>query len=180
MLRLSLCVILLVLCSHTALADVYKCPDGKGGTRYQNIPCVGETAPVIESMPATESSRPPTLPSPEAAGEPSSPAGYIIPPPPPLDLPPQTVSKTPAQPVDTHQFGAILNGMSEAEVVKRLGEPARVIEEARTTRRTRRLEGSTWIETHQYTYYYPGTRQTLATYITFVDGYVVGKRKVQE
>src|SRR5215831_17701028 len=180
MLRIRLCVVSLVLCSHAALADVYKCPDGKGGVRYQDIPCVGETPPMFESAPATEPSNLPALPSPEVPGESSPPAGYVSPPPPPLDSPPQTASKTPAQPVDTRQFGAILNGMSEAEVVKRLGEPARVIEEGWTTRRARRLEGSAWLETHQYSYYYPGTRQTLATYITFVDGYVVRKRKVQE
>jgi hypothetical protein len=180
MLRIGLCVVSLVLCSHAALADVYKCPDGKGGARYQNIPCVGETAPVFESVPASEPSHLPPPPSPEASEEPSPPAGYVSPPPPPLAPPPQITSETPAQPVDTRQFGTIQNGMSEAEVVKRLGEPARVIEEARTMRRGPGLASTTWVETHQYTYYYPGTRQTMATYITFVDGYVVGKRKVRE
>src|SRR5262245_7150706 len=180
MLRTGLSVVFLLLYGHAALADIYKCLDGKGGVVYQNIPCVGETAPILESVPATEPSPLPPLPPPEAAEEPSPPPEFVSPPPPPLAPPPQITTQTPPQPVDTLQFGTIQNGMSEAEVVKRLGEPAQVIEEGRTRRRVPGLASTTWVETHQYTYYYPGTRQIMATYITFVNGYVVGKRKVRE
>lgn len=176
-----LIVLLLVMSALPASADVYKCPDGKGSVRYQNMPCVGEAAPLFESAPATEPSRPPAQPAPAPAGEPSPASSRVSPPPPPPPEPaPQATIKPPAQPVDTLQFGLITDGMSEAEVLKRLGEPARIIDGPRTMTRVHTLGSTSWVESHRYTYYYPGTAQVFASYITFADGYVVGKRKVHE
>jgi hypothetical protein len=38
----------LVLAATVAFADVYKCPDGKGGTVYQGVPCVAGEDPIIK------------------------------------------------------------------------------------------------------------------------------------
>jgi hypothetical protein len=40
----------LVLGLGSARADVYKCPDGQGGTRYQDAPCRGDTLqPILQT-----------------------------------------------------------------------------------------------------------------------------------
>lgn len=83
-----------------------------------------------------------------------------------------------SEPVDTHQFGLIPTGMSEAEVIKRLGEPALVLEEPRTQVKVRTPNGIEFREKRRYAYYYPGypgTAQIRDTYITFEDGQVVKK-----
>ena len=84
-----------------------------------------------------------------------------------------------SEPVDTNQFGFIDTGMSEAEVLKRLGEPARVLGEPRIRVKVHTPNGIVYRERRRYTYYYPGTPQIMDTYIMFEDGQVVKKEKKQ-
>ena len=58
------------------------------------------------------------------------------------------------QPVDTHQFGLIQHGMTEEEVMQRLGPPAEIRQ-----------------------YRYPGTGRVLPMVIIFAGGRVVKKEK---
>ena len=163
---MAVLVAVAVMINSPSWADVYKCPDGKGSVRYQNMPCVGEAAPLFESAPATEPSRPPAPPV-QAPVEESSPASSSVspPPPPPLEPAPQETSKTPAQPVDTLQFGLIRNGMTEQEVSRRLGKPAQVV----------------YVPTvFRYAWVYPGTPQIMRTPIYFENGVVVDKKKTPE
>jgi Domain of unknown function (DUF4124) len=51
-----------------AWSDVYKCPDGKGGMRYQNAPCsTGDAEPVIVTGP--QAAPAPSLPSATQQGD---------------------------------------------------------------------------------------------------------------
>ena len=84
-----------------------------------------------------------------------------------------------SKPVDTNQFGFIDLGMSEAEVIQRLGEPARVLGERRTLGKVHTPNGIKFREKRHSTYYYPGTSQIMDTYIMFEDGQVVKKLKRQ-
>lgn len=61
---LGLLVGCIILLGSEAYADIYKCPDGKGGTRFQDMPCAGEAAPVIESRPPAERPELPAAPAP--------------------------------------------------------------------------------------------------------------------
>ena len=170
--RTMMFLVVLLIVVHPSSADVYKCPDGKGGVRYQHMPCVGETAPLFESAPAAEPSR---QPAPTPAGESSSTSSSVSPPPPPpREPPPQATIKTPAQPVDTLQFGLIQNGMSEGTIVQRLGEPGKVLKMPTVFRRN----GSVLIR--RYAWVYPGTPQIMRTLIYFENGEVVGKEKTPE
>ena len=80
-------------------------------------------------------------------------------------------------PVDTPQFGFIATGMSEAEVVQRLGEPALVLEMPRAQVKVRTPNGIEFREKRRYTYYYPGATRIPDTYIMFEDGQFVKKWK---
>jgi len=81
------------------------------------------------------------------------------------------------EPVDTLQFGLIRIGMSEAEVVKRLGKPAHILRKPRTADRVHTPHAMAPRKKRQYTYVYPGNSQIMDTYITFEDGVVVEKVK---
>ena len=74
-------LVVLLMVVHPSSADIYKCTDGKGGVRYQNMPCVGETAPVFESAPAAEPSRLPAPPAQAPVEEPSPTSSRVSPPP---------------------------------------------------------------------------------------------------
>ena len=83
-----------------------------------------------------------------------------------------------SEPVDTNQFGFISNGMSEAAVIQRLGEPDEVREEPRLLVQVSPPgQPKVLREKRRYTFVYPGNQQIMDTYIRFEDGVVVGKVK---
>ena len=64
-------VLLLSLGTSVVHADVYRCPDGSGGTRYQNAPCAGDaTQPILR----TEEQSLPTVIPPRSASPRRAPA----------------------------------------------------------------------------------------------------------
>ena len=84
----------------------------------------------------------------------------------------------PHAPVDTSEIGLISNGMSDAEVVQRLGPPVMVSEQPRTPLKVQTPNGVEFREKRHYTYYYSGPSQSMDMLITFEDGVVVDKRTV--
>jgi len=82
-----------------------------------------------------------------------------------------------SKPVDTSQFDLLSNGMSEAEVINRLGPPGMISEQPRTLAQVPTPNGVEFREKRRYTYYYPGTSQMIDRRIIFEDGVVVGKVK---
>jgi hypothetical protein len=78
-----------------------------------------------------------------------------------------------SKPVDTSSSSLISNGMSEAEVIQRLGPPGMVSEQPRMQVRVPTPNGVEFREKRRYTYYYPGTSQAVDMLITFEDGVVV-------
>ena len=81
-------------------------------------------------------------------------------------------------PIETSAIGLISNGMSDAEVVQRLGPPVMVSEQPRTLVKAQTPNGVEFREQRHYTYYYPGPSQSMDMLITFEDGVVVDKRTV--
>jgi hypothetical protein len=81
------------------------------------------------------------------------------------------------EPVDTLQFGLIRIGMSEAEVVKRLGKPVQILRKPSPAVKVYTPHDPVVRKKRQYTYVYPGTSQIMDTYITFEKGVVVDKVK---
>lgn len=81
----------------------------------------------------------------------------------------------PSTPVDTSPFDLISTGLSEAEVIQRLGPPAMVSEQPRMSVTVPTPSGVEFREKRRYTYYYPGTSQRMDMLITFEDGVVVDK-----
>ena len=79
----------------------------------------------------------------------------------------------PSEPVATSQLSLISNGMSEAEVIQRLGPPGMIAEQPRMQVRIPTPNGVEFREKRRYTYYYPGTSQVMDMLITFEDGVVV-------
>ena len=75
--------------------------------------------------------------------------------------------------VDKSQLSLISNGMSEAEVIQRLGPPGMIAEQPRVPVRVPTPNGVEFREKRRYTYYYPGTSQSIDMLITFEDGVVV-------
>lgn len=69
--------------------------------------------------------------------------------------------------------GLISLGMSESEVVQRLGPPGMIIEQPRVATAL----GGTVREKRRYAYYYPGTAPTPDILVTFEDGVVVARDK---
>ena len=47
-------LVALLACAAPALADVYKCPDGKGGSIYRNAPCSGPQVSVTNQQSMVE------------------------------------------------------------------------------------------------------------------------------
>ena len=86
-----------------------------------------------------------------------------------------------AAPVDPEAFGMITTGMSEQEVLQRLGEPDQIEETARQVsgRQSthRRFQGIPVIQ--RTTWRYAGTAQTPPTVIEFAHGKVTGKGQGQ-
>jgi hypothetical protein len=83
----------------------------------------------------------------------------------------------PSEPVDPSQSGLVSIGMSEAEVVNRLGPPGMISEQPRTPVQVSTPSGIEFREKRRYTFYYPGTSQMRDMLITFEDGVVVDKVK---
>ena len=81
------------------------------------------------------------------------------------------------EPVDTLQFGLIRIGMSEAEVRKRLGQPAQILRQSRPAAKVHTPHDTVPRKKGQYTYVYPGNSQIMDTFITFENGVVVDKVK---
>ncbi|MDZ7379204.1 MAG: DUF4124 domain-containing protein [candidate division KSB1 bacterium] len=68
-------VLLLSLGTQVVHADVYRCPDGSGGTRYQNVPCSGDdTQPILK----TEAPASPPAPHPRSASPRRGPAAKSL------------------------------------------------------------------------------------------------------
>lgn len=65
--------LVLLLCLGTTVvhADVYRCPDGGGGTRYQNAPCAGNG---LQPILRTEEQASPTITPPRSASPRRAPA----------------------------------------------------------------------------------------------------------
>src|SRR5439155_22752823 len=74
-----------------------------------------------------------------------------------------------SRPVDTSQSSLISNGMSEDEVIQRLGPPGMIAEQPRMQVRVPIPNGVEFREKRRYTYYYPGTSQSMDMLITFED-----------
>ena len=80
--------------------------------------------------------------------------------------------------MDTHAFGMLSTGMSEAEVVRRLGPPDHVVEDARTYVPVRYSSGRVELrEQRRATWVYAGDSQTLKTVLRFENGQMVSKAK---
>jgi hypothetical protein len=78
-----------------------------------------------------------------------------------------------SKPVATSQLSLISKGMSEGEVIQRLGPPGMIAEQPRLPVRVPTPNGVEFREKRRYTYYYPGTSQSIDMLITFEDGVVV-------
>ena len=78
---------------------------------------------------------------------------------------------------DMVEFGRIRHGMTEAEVVQRLGPPAQVYVEPPTFLAVHNDRSVEFQRMSRYLFYYPGNTKVLALYIQFENGVVVGKRK---
>ncbi len=87
-----------------------------------------------------------------------------------------TSGSSPISPGRSGEIGQISNGMSDAEVVQRLGPPAMVSEQPLTPVKVQTPNGVEFREKRHYTYYYPGSSQNMDMLITFEDGVVVDKR----
>lgn len=160
----------LLLVTTSAAADVYRCPDGHGKTRYQNMPC-DDAAPVLET-------RSPSVLAPRRVSEvdaPSVPSMLMPPPSPMMEAP---ARQAPPSPVDTRQFGMLSLGSSERNVLEKLGEPGEVVQDAQTFVRVRRPGGGVELrEKRRYAWVYPGNNQIMDTILTFEDGELVHKVK---
>jgi hypothetical protein len=82
-----------------------------------------------------------------------------------------------ARPVNTHRFGLLQLGSSQAEVKRILGPPAKRTQRGKE-RRLLRLHGRfVRRNVRVETWHYPGTQRVLPTQLTFYDGILAGKDK---
>jgi hypothetical protein len=82
-----------------------------------------------------------------------------------------------SEPIDTPQPTLIYPGMTEVEVVQRLGPPVLITEQPSTRVRVPTPTGIEFREKRRYTYYYLGPSQDLDTLITLEDGVVISTGK---
>lgn len=80
-------------------------------------------------------------------------------------------------PLQTSQPDPIPIGMTEAEVVQRLGPPGLITEQPSARVQVPTPTGIEFREKRRYTYYYLGPSQDLDTLITLEDGVVIGTGK---
>jgi hypothetical protein len=78
-----------------------------------------------------------------------------------------------SEPIDTRQPTLIHPGMTEAEVVQRLGPPVLIMEQPPAPVQVPTPTGMEFREKRRYTYYYLGQSQDLDMLITLEDGVVV-------
>ena len=78
-----------------------------------------------------------------------------------------------SEPIDTRQPALIHPGMTEADVVQRLGPPVLITEQPSTSVQVPIPMGIEFREKRRYTYYYLGPSQELDTLITLEDGVVI-------
>ena len=78
-----------------------------------------------------------------------------------------------SEPIDTRQPALIHPGMTEAEVVQRLGPPALITEQPSAPVQVPTPTGIGFRDKRRYTYYYLGPSQDLDTLITLEDGVVI-------
>jgi hypothetical protein len=78
-----------------------------------------------------------------------------------------------SEPIAIRQPTLIHPGMTEAEVVQRLGPPALITEQPPTHVQVPTPTGIEFREKRRYTYYYLGPSQDLDTLITLEDGVVI-------
>ena len=78
-----------------------------------------------------------------------------------------------SEPIDTRPPALIHPGMTEAEVVQRLGPPVLITEQPSTPVQVPTPTGLAFREKRRYTYYYLGPSQELDTPITLEDGVVI-------
>jgi hypothetical protein len=78
-----------------------------------------------------------------------------------------------SEPIDIRQPPLIHSGMTEAEVVQRLGPPVLITEQPPAQVQVPTPTGIAFREKRRYTYYYLGPSQELDTLITLEDGVVV-------
>ena len=83
-----------------------------------------------------------------------------------------------SEPIDTRQSAFIHPGMTEAEVVQRLGPPVLITEQPSAPVQVPTPKGIEFREKHRYTYYYLGPSQELDTLINLEDGVVIHTGKV--
>lgn len=81
-------------------------------------------------------------------------------------------ARSPA-PVAPSPFDLIRPGMTEAEVIERLGPPGLITEQPRALVQVPTPTGSEFREKRRATWYYPGPSQSPDRLITFEDGVVV-------
>src|ERR1051326_6246514 len=80
-------------------------------------------------------------------------------------------------PIDTRQPALIHPGMTEAEVVQRLGPPVLITEQPAAPVQVPTPTGLEFHDKRRYTYYYLGPSQDPDTLITLEDGVVVSTGK---
>jgi hypothetical protein len=84
-----------------------------------------------------------------------------------------TCCARPSKPIDIRQPDLIHPGMTEAEVVERLGPPVLITEQPSTRVQVSTPTGLEFHEKRRYTYYYLGPSEDLDTLITLEDGVVI-------
>ena len=82
-----------------------------------------------------------------------------------------------SEPIDMRQPALIHSGMTEAEVVQRLGPPVLITEQPPTHVQVPTPTGIEFREKRRYMYYYLGPSQDLDTLITLEDGVVINTGK---
>jgi hypothetical protein len=82
-----------------------------------------------------------------------------------------------SEPMHTRQPDLIPIGMTEAEVVQRLGPPVLITEQPSARVKVPTPTGIGFHEKRRYTYYYLGPSQDLDTLITLEDGVVISTGK---
>src|SRR5262245_21998413 len=78
-----------------------------------------------------------------------------------------------SEPIDIRQPDLIRPGMTEDEVVQRLGPPVLITEQPSAPVQVPTPTGIEFREKRRYTYYYLGSSQDLDTLITLEDGVVI-------
>jgi hypothetical protein len=82
-----------------------------------------------------------------------------------------------SEPIDTRLPALIHPGLTEAEVVQRLGPPVLITEQPSARVQVPTPTGIEFREKRRYTYYYLGPSQELDTLITLEDGVVINRDK---